>query len=413
MSTVVSTLPSTEVLDRQLREITEVLAQELAVPSKAPPIWTDFQWRIARAVAVMQGVAPLLAKQSQWPNSTGWHRFLCDQGSHVAGRHRRIEHLLGEIDMRARKMGVALVALKGAALHAIGIYAAGERPMADIDLLVCDSERVSAHQLLRDCDFELTFANSRHELFEPRIKRPLSVEHGEHLDNPLKIELHTSIREQVPVTEIDITQFVFPVPSGYGICPYRSTGALMMHLLLHAAGNMRAHALRHVQLHDIARLAARMDKVDWEELLTLRPSNQPIWWAAPPLIMTARYFTDSVPESVIRVLEKECTWLLRTRARRQLLADVSWSNVRIYALPGIEWCKSIGDVLGFIRARAIPDREMRANLRHVDTHDASSSAVPWYGISQTARILRWVFSRPPRVQTLMAVRSALAQNRGE
>jgi hypothetical protein len=413
MSTIVSSLPSIGVLDRQLREITEVLAHELTVPSKSPPDWTDFQWRIARAVAVMQGVAPLLAKQTQWPNSTSWHRFLCEQETHVASRHLRIEELLAEINVRAQKAGVALLALKGAALHSIGVYAAGERPMADIDLLVCDSERPASRQILSDCGFELTFANSRHEVFEPRSRPLLSAEYGEHRDNPLKIELHSSIRERLPVTEIDITQFLFPLASGCGIRPYRSSASLMMHLLLHAAGNMRAHALRHIQLLDIARLSVRLDGSDWETLLSARPSNQPMWWAAPPLIMTARYFPTVVPESVIRILENECTWLLRVRARRLRLADISWSNVRIYALPGIEWCRGAADIFEFIKARAIPDREIRANLRHVDVHDASSSTVPWYGISQTARILRWVFSRPPRVQTLTAVRSALAQNTGK
>jgi hypothetical protein len=33
---------------------------------------------------------------------------------------------------------------------------------------------------------------------------------------------------------------------------------LMRHLLLHAAGNMRAHALRQIQLHDIALLAGKL-----------------------------------------------------------------------------------------------------------------------------------------------------------
>jgi len=38
------------------------------------------------------------------------------------------------IDERGAPEGIAAVALKGAALHAIGLYAIGERPMADIDL---------------------------------------------------------------------------------------------------------------------------------------------------------------------------------------------------------------------------------------------------------------------------------------
>jgi hypothetical protein len=257
----------------------------------------------------------------------------------------------------------------------------------------------------------MTFANSRHELFEPRIRVPTSAGYGEHSDNPLKIELHTSVRESLPVNEIDITQYLFPVDSPYGgVCGYRSLSALMLHLLLHASGNMRAHALRHVQLHDIARLAERFCTRDWGELLETHPSGQTLWWAAPPLILTARYFPNSVPAALIEELNNQCTWVLRTHATRQKLADVSWSNIRIYALPGVEWCKGGSEVLKFVRQRALPNREIRENLKQAEIHNASSSPVAWYGISQTARILRWVFFRPPRVQTLMALRSALQSN---
>ena len=49
---------------------------------------------------------------------------------------------------RARaRPGIALVPLKGAALHAMGIYAAGERPMADVDLLVREEQSPRATEI--------------------------------------------------------------------------------------------------------------------------------------------------------------------------------------------------------------------------------------------------------------------------
>jgi hypothetical protein len=51
--------------------------------------------------------------------------------------------------------GVALVALKGAALHAQGIYSAGERPMADLDLLVSEDNMARATELLTELGFSL------------------------------------------------------------------------------------------------------------------------------------------------------------------------------------------------------------------------------------------------------------------
>ena len=100
---------------------------------------------------------------------------------------------------------------------------------------------------------------------------------GEHSDNPIKIELHTSIRERLPIAEIDITALVFPPVPQAGLNAYPSTISLMMHLLLHAAGNMRANALRLIQLHDIALLAPRLASQDWEVLVNVRLQGCEPW----------------------------------------------------------------------------------------------------------------------------------------
>jgi hypothetical protein len=96
-------------------------------------------------------------------------------------------------------------------------------------------------------------------------------------------------------------------------------------------------------------------------------------------------------------------------ARRQRISDVSWSNLKVYAFPGIEWSRSAGEALRFVASRIWPSRDVRAELHRFAEHEQGASAIPWYGISQGQRILRWVFSRPPRVQTLRVVRAALDQ----
>jgi Uncharacterised nucleotidyltransferase len=393
-----------------LCDITERLASELAGTTSATPLWDDFEWRIARAVAAMQGVSSLLCAALPWAGPGSWQQFLNEQRQHVAGRYRRIAQLLNKIDLEARGEGVALVALKGAALHINGVYAPGERPMADLDLLVRDCDMQATNQLLEKVGYEMTFATWRHKLFESRSKiarAPVGL--GEHIDNPIKIELHASIRERLPVSETDISEFLFPRGGRPGLNDYPSLASLMMHLLLHAAGNMRAHALRLIQLHDIARLAARLGARDWEELLTARPSGRGLWWAAAPLTLTARYCPNAIPPQVIARLNLECPWVLGKIVRRQCLADVSWSNIRVYALPGIEWSRTPTEALRFMISRAWPNREARGELRRFAAHHPGASNVPWYGISQGARMFRWAISRPPRVQTLLAVRAALAQ----
>jgi hypothetical protein len=403
-------VPSLQKIAAALRNVTEVLARELTLPTRQSPDWNDFEWRIARAVVTMHGVAALLLRESRWTGVPNWLRFLCEQRDHIAGRHRRILQVLERIDLRAREGGISLLALKGAALHSMGLYQAGERPMADIDLLVSSDHLQGATRILQDDGFEMTFENWRHRLFEPRIGRNVGSEFGEHIDNPIKIELHSTIRERLPVREVDITQFIFPSAPCPGLNDYRSAGSLMMHLVLHAAGNMRAHALRLVQLHDIAQLGERFSRPDWDELLTAMPNGQSLWWAAAPLILVARYYPAAVPPFVLAKLSSECPWLLRKMARRQCLTDVSWSNIKVYAVPGIEWSRTPREALGFIAGRIWPNREMRAELRRFTAPDSQAPRIPWYGISQPARILRWIFLRPPRVQTLLAVRAALRQS---
>jgi Uncharacterised nucleotidyltransferase len=407
-------LPPLATVAAALRDVTEVLAREITSPTDQPPLWDGFEWRVAQAVASMQGVSSLLCDGLRWKGPASWQRFLEEQREHVVGRHRKIVQLLDRIDSLSRREGIALVALKGAALHASGIYRAGERPMADIDLLAHEVDVKATSRLLEDCGFELTFTTWRNLLFESRLRRVSTAgDLGENINSPIKIELHTSIRERLPIRESEITQFVFPRAAHPGLNAYPSVASLMMHLLLHAAGNMRSHALRLIQLHDIALLSARFGPCDWDELLIARPNGRAPWWAVPPLILTARYYPGTIPAYVIDRLGAQCPWLLDWVARRQLLADVSWSDIRVNALPGIEWSRTPQEALRFVISRIWPSHDDRFELQHFAEHHPGASEVPWYGISQAARILRWVFSKPPRVQTILSIRAALAQRRDE
>jgi hypothetical protein len=393
-----------------LRTTTERLARELASPTHEAPPWSEFEWRIARAATAMHGVSSLLDAALRWQGPQGWRRFLREQRQQTVGRHLQIESLLADIDAHARREGVALVALKGAALHAAGLYAGGERPMGDIDLLVREDDTQAAARVIERCGYAAGFTTHRHRVFQPRVKKTVVGDRlGESTDDPLKIELHTRIAEHLPVTPTDITEYLFPDAAHPGLNAYPGHAFLMMHLLLHAAGNMRARALRLIQLHDIARLAPRLGPAGWEELLAARASHRSSWWALAPLMLTARYYPQAIPPGLFADLRAECPWLLARRARRQQLADVSWSNIHIEAFPGLEWSRTPREALKFMRSRIWPSREARLELKEGAAQIPGSATVPWYGISHGARILRWVFSRPPRVQTMLSVHAALAQ----
>jgi hypothetical protein len=403
--------PPLKQIEAALRKTTEFLAHELSAPTSAAPGWSELEWCIARAVASMQGVSSLLCTNLHWQGPPDWCRFLDEQTIQSGIRHQHIEQVLRTVDSHARQAKVPMIALKGAALYSSGIYAPGQRPMGDIDFLIQKSHMEATAQVLDAAGYEASYLSRRHQAFQPRIKNVSSrIRLGEHADNPIKVEVHTKIAESLPVTSVDITGHLVPEALQPGLNPYRSTAALMLHLLLHAAGNIRARALRLIQLHDIALLAERLSRNDWKELLDARPNGRSIWWAMAPLTLVQRYYPNRIDSSVLLELQSGCPRLLRGLSQRQLLCDVSWSNIRIAAFPGLEWSRSPAEALKFMSSRILPSREARLELKDGAAQVPGEAAIPWYGISHGARMLRWIISRPPRVQTLLSVRAALIKD---
>jgi hypothetical protein len=401
-------LPPPKVLHRTLRKITERLAGELAGPTDVAPDWSDFEWQLARAVAAMHGVSPLLALRLKWDGPPGWKPFLETQRTHVATRQRRIEELLNQLDARSRREEIALVGLKGTALHGMGLYRPGERPMADIDLLVQPRDSKRACQLLESLGFKESFANWRHTVFMPAAC-DIHAGIGEHAQNYLKIELHERIAERLPLRTTDVTGSVFPRRPRPGLNAYPSSAALMIHLLIHAASAMAYRALRLLHLHDIALVSSQMSSSDWDELLQHRQTERGPWWALPPLQLTARYYDSAVPKQVVAALSNQCPWALRRLARHQSLSDVSLSYLWIEAFPGIVWSRSVAEMMEYVSSRIRPDKDMLDQRRVLVETKVADSQSDWARMSQGRRMLRWVRSRQARADTMHAVRSALAR----
>ncbi len=406
--TPAAALPPPKALQAALRKTTETLAHELAQPSESAPEWSDFEWLVARAAAAIHGVSPLLCSRLRWRGPPGWTQFLEEQRAHTANRHQRIEELLRLMDGRARDEGIAAVALKGAELHAIGLYAAGERTMADVDLLVPARDMDRTGRMLESLGFQQCFALWRHRVFEPIASHP-PASLGEHVNNNIKIEVHELIREKLPLRAVDVTGLVFPPSAHPGLNPYPSKAALMTHLLLHAAGAMASRALRLLHLHDLSLLSSHLTDTDWDEVLGHGADDGARWWALPPLQLTARYYATAIPARVFDSLAPDCPWLLGRIAQRRTLSDVSLSYLWITAFPGIEWSQSVADMLRYVVSRVRPGKDVTTLRKDIARTEAWASPSHWYRISQGRRMLRWVTSRPTRDATMYTVRAALAQ----
>lgn len=399
-------VPPFKALAAALRKTTEHLARELAQPSASPPDWSDLDWAIARAAAALQGISTLLANRLPWGGPPGWQSFLAEQREQAMLRDARIGELLRQIDAATRRAQIPCVALKGAALRALDLYRPGERPMGDVDLLIRPGDATAIAAALREIGYVEIYATRRHVVYAPP-HGTMPKGYGEHVESPLKIEAHTRVSELLPVRAVDITARVYPAQPQPGLNAYPSAVALLLHLLLHAAGNMRAHALRQIQLHDIAHVAGRFQDADWRALLAARRAAERPWWAFPPLALAARYYPRFIPPEILRELRGCCSLPLRLAIDRQALTDVSWSNLRIHAFPGIEWSRSPLDALRFIVSRALPGRMALAELQTALDAQPQLKQVRWYGARHGERIARWLFSRPPRVQTITTVRAVL------
>ncbi|HEY4341982.1 MAG TPA: nucleotidyltransferase family protein [Steroidobacteraceae bacterium] len=408
-------MPPRSMIELGLSAATEHFAAELADPKDSAPDWTAFEWQMARAAAVLHGVTPLLGGTLKWIGPPSWQSFMLEQRRQTQLRYQRIAAVLEAIDARATAAGLAIVALKGAALHALRVYSAGERPMADIDLLVRPADAAHAVQMLAALGYVQTAVTWKHQVFEPRdgagekaTMAALPV--GEHQDYPVKIELHTRIMERLPLTEVEITERVFPAHPKPGLNFYPSIHALLLHLLLHATGNMSARALRLMHLHDIARLAARMSPDDWELLVDSRATPQALWWALPPLEMINRYQPGRVPARVLAALRAECPGVLRRLSRRTNLSQMSYASLSIPALPGLPWCRSLSERGRYAWRRVVPGREQAAT-RQIMAAEQWSAQRPWTHMSQRRRILQWLFRRPARDASMYIVRAILESPR--
>ncbi len=389
---------------RALRETTERLAQALASPTVQAPSWSPFEWRVACAAAALHGIAPLLHARLRWAAPPVFRQFLANQHEHTRRRQARFARLLDTLDARARARGVAFLALKGSALHRLGLYREGERPMADLDLLARSTELAPLGELLEQLSYQKTAATWKHAVYEPSGS-PLVATFGEEARNALKIDLHSQVREILPRRSLEIGPLLFPSRPAPGLNDYASPAALMLHLLLHAAGAIVFRYVRLIQLHDLALLAARFATRDWEELLELGARCGGLWWAHAPLELTARYY-GGMPAQVRRAAQACAPPALLRSCRALDLTTASYSDLRRQVLPGMAWTRSLEERLAYTGRRALLAAATfgrilgtgRAALAAGNStyRETRSRAVPLLGL------------RPVRPAGLNAVRAALA-----
>ena len=394
-------MPAMPFIQAALKATSERIAQELVTPQQQAPDWNDFEWRVAIAVAAIHGVSALLAARLRWQGPPAWQAFLAEQALQGRLRDERTRQLLAQIDSAAQKAQLPLLALKGSALLKLDLYAPGERPMSDVDLLCREQDFEASHALVLSLGYEAGLTSWKHREYQPAGTRHERA-FGEHIGNPLKIELHSRILEKLPRREVAITERLFPPAAQPGLNDYPSLAALMQHLLLHAAGNVCVQGIRLIHLHDIAALSPCLRSEDWDALL-----HAAAWWMLPPLALVDRYFPGRIEPRLLQRAAQGCPPLLRRASARYRLAEHSLSRWSMPLFPGVEWSHTTAEALAWIANRLYPGRKAEALNKQLANSHHALTATGWAQNSRWEKALLVLAGSAPRATTLYSIQSAL------
>jgi Uncharacterised nucleotidyltransferase len=295
-----------------LAELCDLLAVWVAAaPPPLPPRWSAPTWERFRRAAQVHGVAPLLGRRLQ--RAAGWPETAAGAwltGQYAANR-RRVERLHRELRAvldRFAAASVPLMPLKGAVLGP-SLYAdPGERPMADLDLLVRREHFEQGVALLGELGYEPVFSGRKHWTLARAGDREIVEPDGEHPDNPRPIELHPACGEWLDDTRIELTDLLWG-SARQGLllgAPawLPDAAAHWLYLLVHATHHILINRFRLIMLLDLVRLEPHLPPGGATGPLAALAFPQLPEAAAralyAPLALLERYFPAAPPDAADR-----------------------------------------------------------------------------------------------------------------
>ena len=364
----VQVLPPPAKLQLSVSAITEWLVA-LATGSSRPnalasPGWSTTEWRYARVIAHIQGIAPLLnVRGAGLYGDEDWRTFLTQQYFRNAARNARILERFDRIQADATGRGIPLLPLKGVWLlrHVYDDHAL--RPMSDIDLFTPAEHEAGVCQSIESVGFRQVDRLDRHRIFVLPPNTIIDLR-GEHPDNPIKLELHTRLYDNVPREEIDLT------PLFAGLC--QSTPAqppsfvdVFVYAILHATDHMMKRTLRFITLHDLLLLSQRLLRAEWDEVQARLGAYGGAWWAYPPLKLLQRYVPDALAPDIAAWLETHTTGQLRQRVPGMTMTEVSFCNLRpAYVRHLMLWARDWRETVQYASERLLGTGRMGWETNH-------------------------------------------------
>ncbi|HMQ56468.1 MAG TPA: nucleotidyltransferase family protein [Anaerolineae bacterium] len=297
-----------------LVQLCHTMVAWLTEPPASDPGWAPDTEPAFKLTSRVHGVAPLLYEQL---HSVAWldaalKSWLARQADLNRQRVARMQAELHDILVSFAHHEVAVMPLKGSILSA-GVYDhPGQRPLADLDLLVRPADFERAGHLLQQLGYEPTVAHWKHTEFIKPDNRTVASTEFEHPDNPRKVELHRYCRESFGGPGIDLTDGLWQQARPGELLGQPAfipePEALWLHLLVHHTYHAWQGKARLIQLVDLARLTPRLaqpaslvDRIDAR-------------YTYPSLALLQRYFPTAIDNSLVaaqqaRVSTRFQTWV--------------------------------------------------------------------------------------------------------
>lgn len=370
--------------------------------------WQAAQWEAARWAIQVHGLAPLL--YTCLHRSLAWdalapslQHYLAEQQQTNTQRMALMLAELGSVLRAAEAAGIPAVPLKGSIMATQYYPDPALRPMADLDLLVHPADATRMDVLLRDVGYQLDETTDHHRCYV-RVEtgsRPVFTD-GEHIDNPRKLELHSSVTEQFGSIGCDMTATIWancrPARFGTATALLIEPATLLQHLLIHTGMDLVACKARLIRSYDLPLVAARMNDEDWQTLLqnARRSGEERLYYAA--LAVATRYLGPFAPEPVLAALAAGTAPRLRAYLERTTLSQLSFCNPLPSTLADkLSWYRSRREQIGALRAMVLPPhREMRHAYPELDHPARLLLAYLSYGLRVLAWPLRRLLRQPRR-----------------
>lgn len=299
-------------LQQAIVKVTEALAWGLAAamgakgqPGSIDPggPWSKDEWRNAEVAATIHGIAPLLWRH-RWgvdrDAPASWGPFIETQADENRRRIERIGSVRNALTQAATSRDCRLLILKGCDIGGWLYDDPSLRPMADIDVLIEPWALAGFDAVARLAGLLPVATTSRHRTYalDGRVESPYF---GEHVDNPIKLDVHTVVGGLTDGFADAFTRRAWSKATrrqdGSGEWLGLDLSGLATHLLVHTSENAANRTARFVQLTDLHLLARH--GLDWDEVDSILREGALGWRVFPALSLVEQYFPGTAPSTLV------------------------------------------------------------------------------------------------------------------